>query len=168
MKARRFLLVAVVLGALAIVSSAFAMTAHSSKASTTVTTKKTKLGTILVTSSGRTLYLDKADKKGHPACKGACLTIWPPLKANGTLKASGSAKKSDLGTIKISGGIKQVTYKGHPLYTFKSDTRAGETSGQGVAGFFVVSPSGSMITKKAVKKSAPTAPTAPTSPTSGW
>jgi predicted lipoprotein with Yx(FWY)xxD motif len=114
---------------------------------TVVTTKKTSLGTILVTSSGRSLYLDSADKQGHPACTGGCLAIWPPLKASGTPKASGSAKAADLGTTKIAGGIKQVTYKGHPLYTFASDTRSGETSGEGQNGFYVVSPNGGKITK---------------------
>jgi len=146
MKIRRVLLVSVALGALALASSALGKSAHASSV-TVVTTKKTSLGTILVTSSGRSLYLDSADKQVHPACTGGCLAIWPPLKASGTPKASGSAKAADLGTTKIAGGIKQVTYKGHPLYTFASDTRSGETSGEGQNGFYVVSPNGGKITK---------------------
>jgi len=146
MKVHRFLLVSVALGALALAGSAFGQSAHSS-AATVVTTEKTSLGTILVTSSGRSLYLDVADKPGHPACTGGCLSIWPPLKASGTLKAAGGAKAADLATIKIAGGIKQVTYKGHPLYTFASDTKSGQTSGEGQNGFYVVSPSGSKVTK---------------------
>jgi predicted lipoprotein with Yx(FWY)xxD motif len=112
---------------------------------TVVTTKKTSLGTMLVTGSGKTLYLDVHDKAGHPACKGGCLTIWPPLKASGKVTAAGGAKKADLGTIKISGGVKQVTYDKHPLYLFA--TAATGTSGEGVNGFYVVSPSGSKIAK---------------------
>jgi predicted lipoprotein with Yx(FWY)xxD motif len=146
MKIHRVLLVLVALGALALASSAFGQSAHSA-AATVVTTKKTSLGTILVTSSGRALYLDAGDKPGHPACTGGCLSIWPPLKASGTPKAAGSANAADLGTTKIAGGIKQVTYKGHPLYTFASDTKSGQTSGEGQNGFDVVSPSGSKITK---------------------
>jgi len=152
MKVHRFLLVSVALGALALAGSAFGQSAHSS-AATVVTTEKTSLGTILVTSSGRSLYLDVADKPGHPACTGGCLSIWPPLKASGTLKAAGGAKAADLGTIKIAGGIKQVTYKGHPLYTFASDTKSGQTSGEGQNGFYVVSPSGSKITKSSSSSS---------------
>ena len=152
MKVHRFLLVSVALGALALAGSAFGQSAHSS-AATVVTTEKTSLGTILVTSSGRSLYLDVADKPGHPACTGGCLSIWPPLKASGTLKAAGAAKAADLGTIKIAGGIKQVTYKGHPLYTFASDTKSGQTSGEGENGFYVVSPSGSKITKSSSSSS---------------
>jgi predicted lipoprotein with Yx(FWY)xxD motif len=147
MRIRKILFGLVGIGALALASSAFAQSARSSKA-TIVMTRKTSLGTILVTSAGRSLYLDTADKSGHPACTGSCLSIWPPLKASGTVKASGGAKAADLGTIKIAGGIKQVTYKGHPLYTFASDSKSGETSGEGQNGFYVVSPSGSKITKK--------------------
>ena len=143
MKRHRIVLVAVALGALALSGAAFGASAHSSGA-TVVTTKKMSFGTILVTSSGQTLYLDASDKPGHPACTGGCLSIWPPLKASGTLKASGGAKTSMLGTTKIAGGIKQVTYNKHPLYTFAS--AATGTSGEGDNGFYVVSTSGSKIT----------------------
>ena len=154
MKIHRVLLVLVALGALALASSAFGQSAHSA-AATVVTTKKTSLGTILVTSSGRALYLDAGDKPGHPACTGGCLSIWPPLKASGTPKASGSAKGSLLGTTKIAGGIKQVTYNGHQLYTFASDTKSKPTSGEGVNGFYVVSPSGTKVTKPSTTKKKP-------------
>jgi predicted lipoprotein with Yx(FWY)xxD motif len=144
MKIRRALLAAVALGALALATTALAQSAHSA-AGTVVTTKKTSLGTILVTGSGKTLYLDARDKTGHPACKGSCLSIWPELKASGTLKASGRARAAELGTTKIAGGIKQVTYNKHPLYTFAS--AATGTSGEGVNNFYVVSPSGNKIAK---------------------
>ena len=84
-------------------------------------TRHTSLGTILVNGSGQTLYLDVGDKPPHFACTGGCLSAWPPLKAIGTLKAEGAAKQSDLGSVK-GGGFKIVTYNGHPLYTFASDT----------------------------------------------
>jgi predicted lipoprotein with Yx(FWY)xxD motif len=150
MKTHRIVLVAVAVGALALAGSAFGRSAHSS-AATVVTTKKTSLyGAILVTGSGQTLYLDSADKPGHPACTGGCLSVWPPLKASGTPKATGSAKGSLLGTTKIAGGVKQVTYDGHQLYTFASDSSSSPTSGEGSNGFYVVSPSGKAI-KKSVK-----------------
>lgn len=156
MRIRRALLVLVALGALAVVASAMAQSGHPASATghsaavrahpasgTVVTTKKTSYGWILVTGSGKTLYLDSKDKPGHPACKGGCLTIWPPLK--GPAKASGRAKSSDLGTTKIAGGVKQVTYNKHPLYTFA--TAAKGTSGEGVNNFYVVNPSGNKATK---------------------
>jgi predicted lipoprotein with Yx(FWY)xxD motif len=147
MKTHRIVLLAATVGALALAGSAFGQSAHSS-AATVVTTKKSPLyGVILVTSSGQTLYLDSADKPGHPTCTGGCLSIWPPLRASGKPKAGGSAKSSLLGTTKIAGGVKQVTYDGHQLYTFASDSTSSPTSGEGRSGFYVVGPSGKAITK---------------------
>jgi predicted lipoprotein with Yx(FWY)xxD motif len=98
-----------------------------------VTTKQTSLGTILVTSSGQTLYLDVGDKAGHWASTGMCAAAWPVLSTSGKPRAAGKAKASDLGTIK-HGKLTQVTYGGHPLYTFTADTKGSPTSGQGVNG----------------------------------
>ena len=126
-------------------TAALAHTAHTAGSAATVNTKSTKLGTILVNSSGKTLYLDAGDKTGHFACTGACLKIWPPLSTSGKPKAAGKVKASMLGTVK-NGKVTQVTYTGHPLYTFAQDTSAGQTTGEGVNGFFVVSPSGAKIT----------------------
>ena|SRR5579862_476106 len=130
----------------ALAVAAFAGTAGATSSSTIVTTAKTSLGTILVTSTGRTLYLDTGDKPPKFACTGGCLKAWPPLKAVGTLKARGSAKAALLGTAKGPAG-KVVTYAGHPLYTFVSDKKAGQTTGEGVNNFYAVSPSGAKVTK---------------------
>ena len=158
------LLVVALSGAAALASAGVALgqSAHASAASTTVSAKKTSLGTILVTSSGKTLYVDKADKPPHFACTGGCLSIWPPLKATGTLKAAGGAVVADLGKVKGPGG-EQVTYKGHPLYTFVSDTKSSPTSGEGQNGFYVVSTSGSMITKSTKSTGA-----GGSTPAAGW
>jgi predicted lipoprotein with Yx(FWY)xxD motif len=129
---------------LALVSAGVAVfaTAALASANTAVSTKHTSLGTILVTASGRTLYLDSADRAGHFACTNSCLKVWPPLKAVGALRASGSAKASLLRKAKGPAG-EVVTYAGHPLYTFVSDTTAKPTSGEGQHGFYAVSPTGS-------------------------
>ena len=72
------------------------------------------------------------------------------MTTTGAPKAEGEAVAADLGTTTRSEGTKQVTYKGHPLYLYVSDSQAGETTGQGVASFgapwYVLSPSGSEIT----------------------
>ena len=154
MRTHRIVLIAA-LAALALTGSAFGQSAHSSAATTVVTTKSTSYGTILVTSSGVALYLNSGDKTGHPACTGSCLSNWPPLKASGTTKASGAAKASLLGTVKIASGVKQVTYNGHPLYTFPSDSKSHPTTGEGVNGFYVVSPGGTKITKSPTVKKKP-------------
>jgi predicted lipoprotein with Yx(FWY)xxD motif len=146
---------------LVVVASAFGQSAHTSGARAVVTTKKSStLGTILVTSSGKTLYLDSGDKPPKFACTGGCLQAWPELTTSGTPMAKGQAKASKLGTIK-RGSSTQVTYAGHPLYIFSSDSSSNPTSGEGVSGFYVVSPSGSMIKHS-------TASTGSGSAGSGW
>jgi len=133
------------LGSLGLVSGvALASTAQASASNTVISTKQTSLGTILVNSSGKTLYLDTADKPPHFACTGACLKAWPALKAVGTVKAAGAAKAALLGTTKGPAG-KTVTYNGHPLYTFVSDSTSNPTSGEGQHGFYAVSPAGAKV-----------------------
>ena len=143
------------------VAAAAAVTHHSSRSLASsratagrVTLHKTKVGSVLATSSGRTLYLFMADKHGRSACYGKCATDWPPLLKKGKVSASAGVKSALLGTTKRKNGTRQVTYKGHPLYLFKLDKGAGQTAGQGQNFFggkwFVVSASGS-----AIKKSAP-------------
>ena len=122
-----------------------------------VKTANSSAGKYLVGPSGKSLYLFMADKNGKSACSGACAKIWPPLTTTGKPGASGGAMSADLGTIKRSDGTQQVTYKGHPLYYYAADTRAGTTSGQGIHGFgakwWLVTPSGTAITKSISKKS---------------
>jgi len=147
MKTRKLLFaVSLAAAALASAGAAFGHNAHASAARAVVSTHHTSLGTILVTGSGQTLYLNTGDKPPHFACAGSCLTAWPPYKTGGAPKAAGAAKAANLSTVKGPGGIKMVTYKGHPLYTFASDSKSQPTSGEGVNGFFVVSPSGSKLT----------------------
>jgi predicted lipoprotein with Yx(FWY)xxD motif len=120
-----------------------------SNASLTIGTAKGAGGTYLTGTSGRALYLWVADTNGKSACAGACAKVWPPVIAKGTPAVTGGASASDLGTVARSDGTKQVTYKGHPLYYFISDTAAGKTTGQGSNSFgakwWLVTPSGTAI-----------------------
>ncbi|MEA2313103.1 MAG: hypothetical protein QOE28_3071, partial [Solirubrobacteraceae bacterium] len=65
--------------------------------------------------------------------------------------ATGGVHASRLGTTRRSNGSRQVTYAGHPLYTFLGDSAPGQTNGQGLNAFgatwHVVAPSGHTITK---------------------
>lgn len=97
----------------------------------TIATKSTSLGTLLVDSQGRTLYLFEADHGSRSSCSGACASAWPPVTTSSTPKPSGSARASLLGTTKRSDGSLEVTYAGHPLYRFAGDTQPGQTNGQG-------------------------------------
>jgi predicted lipoprotein with Yx(FWY)xxD motif len=115
----------------------------------TVTTRHGKLGTFLVAKNGMTLYLFEKDKTSKSTCSGQCAQFWPPLLTSGKPKAAGKAKSSLLGTTKRSDGKLQVTYKGHPLYFFVMDKKAGDTTGQDFLGFgakwYVLAPSGKKI-----------------------
>lgn len=127
------------------------MAPATNKGPATVGVRHGKLGTFLTTSSGRTLYLFTADKGGKSACNGGCAQAWPPLTSTGTPKATGGAKKSLMSTIKRSDGSRQVTYGGHPLYTYVQDSAAGQTTGQGLNVFgglwWVVGTNGKLINK---------------------
>jgi predicted lipoprotein with Yx(FWY)xxD motif len=113
----------------------------------------TGLGSILVDSQGRTLYLWQADTGGKSTCTGACATAWPPLETTAKPTAGGHVKGSLLATTKRADGSEQVIYNGHPLYTFQGDTASGQTNGQESNGFgarwFVLSPTGTEITGSA-------------------
>jgi len=100
-----------------------------------VTLGKTTLGKVLVDARGRTLYLFEKDKRGKSACYGACATYWPPLVSSAKPRAARGVRASLLGVARRTDGKRQVTYAGHPLYTFSLDTRAGQTSGQGLTDF---------------------------------
>ncbi len=98
--------------------------------------KSPELGTaILVDSKGFTLYDFHKDKGTESACYGACAKGWPPLTTNGAPQATNGAEASKLGTTKRSDGTMQVTYAGHPLYTFVEDTKPGEAKGNDVSAF---------------------------------
>src|SRR4051794_32360595 len=122
----------------------------SSTASATVGVANSGLGSILVDSRGRTLYLWLADMGAKSTCNGACAAAWPPLLTTRAPAAGSGAKASLLGTTKRSDGAEQVTYNRHPLYLFRGDTASGQTTGQGSNGFgapwYVLSPGGRQIT----------------------
>jgi predicted lipoprotein with Yx(FWY)xxD motif len=115
----------------------------------TVNVANSGLGQILVDPQGRTLYLFQADTGTTSACSGACATAWPPLRATGQPTVGGGANASLVGTTARSDGNPQVTYNGHPLYSFIQDKKPGDTTGQGLTafggGWFVLSPAGNQI-----------------------
>ena len=78
--------------------------------------------------NGMTLYTFDRDAagSGKSVCNGPCATLWPPLLASDTDKASG-----DYAVIVRDDGKKQWAYKGKPLYYFARDTKAGERTGEG-------------------------------------
>lgn len=91
----------------------------------TVKLEQTSIGRILVDGSGYTLYIFTRDRRNKDNCAKAsgCLGIWPALTTEGKPVAGANVRSSLLGTIKFHGNVRQVTYAGHPLYTYVFDSR---------------------------------------------
>jgi predicted lipoprotein with Yx(FWY)xxD motif len=111
----------------------------------TVDSTSSDLGTILVDANGMTLYLNTQDTATASSCTGSCAATWPPLTSGGSTKAGSGVQSAQLGTLMV-GDTDQITYYGHPLYTYSGDTGPGETNGQGVGGvWYVVSTKGTPV-----------------------
>jgi predicted lipoprotein with Yx(FWY)xxD motif len=111
-----------------------------------IKTASTKIGTVLTTSKGLTIYWFAKDTPTKSNCNGSCASYWPPVK--GPVKAaSGVSLPGKFGTITRSDGSIQATYDGHPLYTYTGDSAAGQTNGNGLnlSGglWYAMTPSGS-------------------------
>jgi predicted lipoprotein with Yx(FWY)xxD motif len=104
-------------------------------ARTIVALRKTALGSVLVDGRGHTLYLFEKDRQGVSMCNNSCVNYWPPLTSQGTPRAGSGVHQSLLKLNRPHGGARQVTYAGHPLYTFVADKHAGQTSGEGLNNF---------------------------------
>ncbi len=96
-----------------------------------IKTTSTSIGTVLTNAQGFTLYWFAIDTPTKSNCNGSCATYWPPVTGKPTA-ASGVSLPGTWGTIKRSDGSTQATYDGHPLYTYKADSAAGQTSGNGL------------------------------------
>jgi predicted lipoprotein with Yx(FWY)xxD motif len=112
--------------------------------------------TIVVDGRGRTVYMLVTDTTGVPTCAGlspACPKAWPAVPANGTPVAGKGINGARLAVVKGAGGVKQVRYNNHPLYTFyggsgapTGDRKPGQVRGQGFYGiWYVLSPQGKPI-----------------------
>lgn len=104
------------------------------------------LGTVLVDAEGMTVYEFTEDSGTTSNCYGECEAAWPPVEASGKPTAGAGAMSSALGTTKRKDGTMQVTYKGHPLYTFTGDKAAGEANGSELDGtWFALDEAGSPV-----------------------
>jgi predicted lipoprotein with Yx(FWY)xxD motif len=91
--------------------------------------------TILVNARGLPLYYYQPDTATRSLVTGGLAQLWPPLTSAAPAAAGLSGRLAVLNDV----NGRQVTYNGHPLYTF-ADDRAGQVTGQGVQNFFVATP----------------------------
>jgi predicted lipoprotein with Yx(FWY)xxD motif len=130
----RSIVAAVLAGAaFAAVAGSVAAATDAGAATTSIvitSTTNTTWGSMLTLGSGRALYRYADDSKDKSVCTGKCATAWPPVLVPKGDKLVGKGI-SDLGTITRSGGSKQVTYEGIPLYTFIGDKTRSAVAGNG-------------------------------------
>ena len=116
-----------------------------------------KTETILVNGRGLPLYIYRPDTATKSFVTGGLARLWPPLTSAAPAAAGVSGKLAVLHDV----NGQQVTYNGHPLYTF-ADDHAGQVTGQAVQDFFVATPGLAPISTS----SAPAGP-APAVPSGG-
>jgi predicted lipoprotein with Yx(FWY)xxD motif len=121
---------AVLIGVSVLALAAAALAAAQATSRVVSTAPNAKLGkTILVTTSGLTLYSLSTERHGRFICKTrACLAFWKPLHVARGMRPGGI---SGLGTIRRPDRTIQVTYRGAPLYRFYLDRKRGDVLGNG-------------------------------------
>jgi predicted lipoprotein with Yx(FWY)xxD motif len=111
-----------------------------------------KAETILVNRQGLPLYIYRPDTATTSLVTGGLAKLWPPLTSPAV---AGAGVTGQVAVLKDVNG-QQVTYNGHPLYTF-ADDQARQVTGQGVQNFFVATP-GIATLKMPANSMAPTPP----------
>jgi predicted lipoprotein with Yx(FWY)xxD motif len=140
---------------------------HAGSGSVSIKETSTSKGTVLVTTTGLTLYWFAKDTPGRSHCTGSCASYWPPVMGSATA-AAGTSLPHGFGTIKRANGKRQASYDGHPLYTYTGDTAAGQINGNDLNAsgglWWAVTPSG-----RELKEPAPTPSSSSSgSGTGGW
>lgn len=118
------------------VAAGSSVPARSAAAGARVAVRHTALGAILVNGRGFTLYMFTRDGRDRDRCAqiSGCRGVWPLDTTHGRPVAGRGVRSALLGTIRV-GRATQVTYAGHPLYTYVADSAPGQTSYVGVSMF---------------------------------
>ena len=116
---------------------------------TTLKLRSTRFGRILVDGKGRALYLFTREGSKRSRCYGQCAVAWPPFYARGRLRAGSGLDPRKLASSRRRDGRRIVTYNGHPLYYYVSDTQPGQVTCHDVVEFggtwLVVNPEGNAV-----------------------
>jgi len=98
---------------------------------TTTALKTRTIGgtTVLTNSKGFTLYSFAPDTPTTSKCYETCAAYWPPVLST---TAAGAGVPGTVRTIKRTDGSEQLTYNGHPLYTYAGDTAPGQANGNNI------------------------------------
>jgi predicted lipoprotein with Yx(FWY)xxD motif len=84
---------------------------------------------IIVNTRGFTVYAFTRDGRDKDNCAqvSGCPSVWPPVTTSSKAIAGRGVNSRLIGTITLKNGVKQVTYAGHPLYTYVADSGPGQT-----------------------------------------
>jgi predicted lipoprotein with Yx(FWY)xxD motif len=115
-------------------------------AEVTVAVANGSVGAYLTGKDGMTLYIFTPDSANTSTCVDACAAAWPPFTIGSDRTPNpGAGVTGTFTTFARPDGANQVAYNGAPLYYYKADTKAGDTTGQGVGGkWFIASPTGTV------------------------
>jgi predicted lipoprotein with Yx(FWY)xxD motif len=133
------------------------------------TSHNSRLGAIVVSANGLTLYHLTSEKNGAIKCVGACTSLWLPVLSSGKGKPAlgPGLATAKLGTVRRPNGKLQLTYNKFPLYRYYLDKAAGETNGEavkdGAAAWYAISTAGKIV--KSGGQAAPPGTTSETTPT---
>ena len=108
------------------VAGAGAPAATSSGGTAALKTGKVGGVTVLTNAKGLTVYTFAADSPGKSNCYGDCASYWPPVTGSPSHAAD---VPGTFGTTTRTDGTKQVTWNGHPLYTYVGDSGPGQAHG---------------------------------------
>ncbi|MGA2803941.1 MAG: hypothetical protein ABSF89_06065 [Acidimicrobiales bacterium] len=90
-----------------------------------------RVGGVSVVTNARafTLYWFGPDTPTKSDCYGTCALYWPPVVG---IPRAGPGVTGELGIIRRSHGAAQVTYNGHPLYSYVGDGAPGQAAGNNI------------------------------------
>lgn len=94
-------------------------------------------GYYLVDGNGMALYTLTQDLPNQSVCEGTCISKWPPFHAQ-FLDLPSNLDSADFEMIMRPDGLRQMTFRGWPLYRFYMDRAPGDLNGHGVEDVWVL------------------------------
>jgi predicted lipoprotein with Yx(FWY)xxD motif len=92
---------------------------------------------VLTNAQGLTLYYRTSDTPTS-VCSGGCASTWPPVLST-SMPSVSTTLPGTFSLLNDANGS-QVTYNGHPLYTYSGDSAPLQANGEGIGNIWFVAP----------------------------